>query len=895
MAKITEIRLTLAAFIYGIEIDLKNTIKKYITPFHGDIQFFKDEELSSRVIDRFKKDNPGATLDKCIDEIIDYIDFFDSFNILKKNEVFLPKTTFDYLNSIFRELNDLVPIRNRVMHTRPLLGGDFSTVHDFVQNLKYNFPIDWKNTIDARELIEKDPSYLQTLRLPPVTSYEQQSTVVHNLPIPDFDDTGFIGRTKDVDEIKKLIFSNKVVSILGDGGIGKTSLAVKVAYDLVDMGEKCPFELIIWTSAKTTMLTSKGIEEIYTAITDYTGLIDVISQSLDKAITINKFDAIIEYLEIFKTLIIIDNLETIQSEEVRNFIRKAQTKCNIVITSRIGLGELEYPRTLSGLTENECAKLIREIARIRNSDILMKLPQITLIDIASKLYYNPLALKWFVSTVETGISPQEVLNNKDDLLNFCLTNVYEKLSDGAISVLNSIRASRRKLSSAEILYLSDYETLDARKYLIELFKTTLISREIVDVTNLEEVYYYIPEFAKEYLSQKHPVDQSYVKKITLKSRELTSGIHDIKKINSYNEFSINALACETPTQRIAAKLLSEALGYSRVNNYTQAFQKVNEAKNVDPNYYEVYRVSAFMKATTGDTLSAEDDYLIGLEIAPENPRLLFFYAQFLLFHLEDTKKALECAEKVYKLKPNHPNSAFLFARCYNVMKEFNKAIQIIKNLISETELDPLNLRVAYTELISLYSHTGQSFLKIENDIDNGISHFKKAFETFELCTKLAVVDVKMIKNFCEAIYAFLSMLPTTEVTRNSQYVKTLIETNQYHINLNYLSRKVISKYAEKFEDDSLNFLLYNHTDEGTKIGNLMKSLSDSYAFIESDSERYFAHYTDFVGLRSTNDLKKIKNGQLVTFEESYSKKGACAKNIKIIHTESDNVIVETKL
>ena len=28
MAKITEVRLTLAAFIYGIEIDLKNIIKK---------------------------------------------------------------------------------------------------------------------------------------------------------------------------------------------------------------------------------------------------------------------------------------------------------------------------------------------------------------------------------------------------------------------------------------------------------------------------------------------------------------------------------------------------------------------------------------------------------------------------------------------------------------------------------------------------------------------------------------------------------------------------------------------------------------------------------------------------------------------------------------------------
>ncbi|HRG01405.1 MAG TPA: NB-ARC domain-containing protein [Bacteroidia bacterium] len=882
MARITETRITLAAFIYGIETDLKNLIKKYITPFQDDIQFFQDKELTIKVVDRFNKENPGVDYKSNIDDIIDYIDFNDSFVILKKNNVFLPKQSSDYLNEIFNDLSDLTPIRNRVMHTRPLLGGDFSTVYDFIQKLKNNSPIEWKYAIETRELIEKDPSYLLTLRLPTTNVYDQPSKVIHNLPLPDFDDTGFIGRSKDVEEIKKLIFSNKVVSILGDGGIGKTALAVKVAYDLVDMGDKCPFELIIWTSAKTTMLTSKGIEEIYTAITDYTGLISVISENLDKTIEINKLDSILEYLDLFKTLIIIDNLETIQSEAVRNFIRVAQTKCNIVITSRIGLGELEYPRTLSGLTENECAKLIREIARIRNSDILMKLPQATLADIASKLYYNPLALKWFVSTVEMGISPQEVLNNKDDLLNFCLTNVYEKLSIGAISVLNSIRASRRKLSSAEILYLSDYETLDAKKYLIELFKTTLISREIVAASNLEEVYYYIPDFAKDFLSHKHPVDPEYVKKITRKSKELTSGIHGIKKINSYNEFSINALACETPNQRIAAKLLSEALAFSKSSNYEKAFQKVNEAKNVDPNYYEVYRVSAFLKATNGDTLSAEEDYLQGLEIAPNNPRLLYYYSQFLLFYLEDTEKALVCAEKVFKLKPDHPFSSFLFARCYNVMKEFNKAIQIIKNLISNTKLDALNLRMAYTELISLYANSGQSYLKIESDINSGISHFKKSFDSFETCVKENIVDIKMLKNFCDALCTFMNLLPSTEIENNHSYVKNLILSNSKQINLIYLNRKVVLKFAERFEDDSLNYIIEQEFGIGSKVGNIIKTATDSFVFIESENERYFAHFTDFPELKSPNELKKIKEGQLVSFEEGHNNKGVCAKNVKII-------------
>jgi LuxR family glucitol operon transcriptional activator len=767
------------------------------------------------------------------------------------------------------------------------------TVYDFIQKLKASSPIDWKVTIETREIIERDPSYILTLRIPTTSVYEQPNRVIHNLPIPDFDDTGFIGRTKDVDEIKKLIFSNKVVSILGDGGIGKTALAVKVAYDLVDMGNKCPFELIIWTSAKTTMLTTKGIEEIYTAITDYTGLISIISDSIDNSIKDKKLDAIVEYLELFKTLIIIDNLETIQSEEVRDFIRKAQTKCNIVITSRIGLGELEYPRTLSGLTENECAKLIREIARIRNSDMLLKLPQSTLADISSKLYYNPLAIKWFVNTVEMGISPQEVLNNKENLLNFCLTNVYEKLSDGAISVLNSIRASRRKLSSAEILYLSDYETLEARKFLIELFKTTLISREIVDASNIEEVYYFIPDFAKDFLSHKHPVPHEYVKRITQKSRELTSGIHSIKKVNNYNEFSINAIACETPNQRIAAKLLSEALIFSRANNYESAFRKINEAKSVDPNYYEVYRISAFLKASSGDTLSAEEDYLLGLEIAPNNPRLLYYYAQFLLFYLEDTTKALEYAEKVFELKPDHPNSSFLFSRCYNVMKEFNKAIQIIRNLISKGKLDPLNLRTAYTELISLYSHSGQSYLKVQSDIKSGINHFKKSFEVFNECVKQEIVDTKMLKNFCDALHTFINMLPPTEIENNHAFVKQLINDNKKQIGLIYLNRKVILKFEEKFEDNSLNHLIDNSIEEGTKIGNIIKvAANDSYVFIESENQKYFAHYTHFREIKSSTELKKLMDGQLVSFEESQNNKGMVAKNIQLIY---NNLEESTKI
>ena len=883
MSKITETRLTLAALIYGVEIDLKNCIKKNITPYYENLAFFKDEELEKKTIDRFQKDNPGVSYHESIDEVIEFLDFYDTFTILNKNREFLTKEAAKYLKSNFQKLSDITPIRNRVMHTRPLLGGDFSFTYDFVSTLKKSDPIDWTITIDTRDKIEKNPSYVLTLKFPTNHFEEDTSNVSHNLPVADFDETGFIGRSQDVEALTKLILSNKVVSVLGDGGIGKTALALKVAYDIVDMNESCPFELIIWTSAKTTMLTTKGIEDIYTTIKDYTGLISEIGSSIGE---LSRLEEILEYLEYFKTLLIIDNLETIQSENVRNFIREAQTKCNILITSRIGLGELEYPRKLEGLSEIESTKLIREIARIRNSDTLLKLPQATLVQISSKLYFNPLAIKWFVSAVETGIAPHEVINNKDDLLDFCLTNVYEKLTKGAISILNTIRAARKKITIAEIIYLSDYEPLEVRKHLIELFKTTLISRQIEDGNNYEEVIYFISDFAKDFLSKKYPLDQSYVRSNIRRSKELNSGIREINKVQKYNEFSLNALVYDNQNQMVSAKFLQEALFCSKKRDFDEALAKVHEAKNIDPNYFEVYRVGAFIKATQGDLLSAEEDYQLGLEIAPENARLLYYYAQFLMFKLEDVDGALVYAKRVYDQKPNHPYTAFLIARCFNSAQEFNKAIQVVKNLKDNVELDPKNLRIANTELISYYAEVGKSLLTIQTDIDNGISHFRKAFKLFEQCVEEKIIDYKMAKNFGIAVLTLIKVVPIVKTGELKELLERLIIDNKTYIDLTVdLKDKIIRLFNHKFEANLLEGSISNSA-EDQRLKGIVRRTRDqnsSFVFIHVNEDSFFAHRYEFVDIANWRDWKMLKDGQLVSFEKGSNKKGVCAMAIRLLN------------
>jgi predicted ATPase/class 3 adenylate cyclase len=63
---------------------------------------------------------------------------------------------------------------------------------------------------------------------PPLLSLE---TFVHNLPTPL---TSFIGREKEIGEIKHLLSSVRLLTLIGPGGTGKTRLAVQVATDLLD-------------------------------------------------------------------------------------------------------------------------------------------------------------------------------------------------------------------------------------------------------------------------------------------------------------------------------------------------------------------------------------------------------------------------------------------------------------------------------------------------------------------------------------------------------------------------------------------------------------------------------------------------------------------------------------
>ncbi|MDW9205199.1 NB-ARC domain-containing protein [Escherichia coli] len=198
----------------------------------------------------------------------------------------------------------------------------------------------------------------------------------HNLPLPDFDETGLIGRQSHVQKVKQLCYGAfPVISIVGEGGVGKTALALKVAYEILE-DEDNPFDAIVWVSSKTTQITVNEIKEIKDAISDSIGVIQEISnQIIGTSVKQSNFEEIIEYLTTFKIALFIDNLETILDDNIREFVGALPQGSKIIITSRIGLGAFEYPVRLQGIDESYASQLMRILAKIRGVDSLEKIEE----------------------------------------------------------------------------------------------------------------------------------------------------------------------------------------------------------------------------------------------------------------------------------------------------------------------------------------------------------------------------------------------------------------------------------------------------------------------------------------------------------------------------------------
>jgi WD40 repeat protein len=300
----------------------------------------------------------------------------------------------------------------------------------------------------------------------------------------------FYGRTTELAVLKQWLIQEqcRVIALLGMGGIGKTSLAAKLVYEIQEQ-----FEYIIWRS-------------LYNApsIFDLLGnLIQFLSHNQTQATELpntvdSRISLLISYLRRHRCLIIFDNAETVlqsgalagcyrqECEDYGQLIKRIgqaiHTSC-LLLTSREkpkdvasleGEGLRVRSLQLKGLKEEE-AKKIFQLKGMSGEDAKKKA-------LVKRYGGNPLALKIVATTIQDVFNGNisEFLNQKISVFGdiaALLKQQFERLSDLEREIIYWLAINREPITLSQLQ--EDIVSPSTPQRLLEAIES-LIRRNLID-------------------------------------------------------------------------------------------------------------------------------------------------------------------------------------------------------------------------------------------------------------------------------------------------------------------------------------------------------------------------------------------------------------------------------
>jgi len=314
--------------------------------------------------------------------------------------------------------------------------------------------------------------------------------VRHNLPQPDYGH--FIGREQELTKVIGLLNHSRsyMITIDGIGGIGKSALALEIAHRLrldyknIPINER--FEAIIWTSAKrNTLKADRGIVNRQQKLQTLDDICKTIAITLGIEESVRsqpeeRFELVCRELTKQRTLLIVDNLETVDDEAVMEFLQDLlpePTKAIVTTRHRINVA---YPVRLRAMPWEDAEKLIEQECRRK---------EVTLTDEQKRKLYDrtggvPLAIVWTVAKIGFGSSIDTILarlgNRTDDIARFCFEETIERIKNrDAYKLLLALALFKGDANREELGYVAGFgeDELSQEKGLEELEVLSLVHRE----------------------------------------------------------------------------------------------------------------------------------------------------------------------------------------------------------------------------------------------------------------------------------------------------------------------------------------------------------------------------------------------------------------------------------
>lgn len=850
----------LANVLKAIEQDLRTCIETHLKE-EATPEELLGEPLWTKSAGRFSHELGYAPNTNDLPPLLSYVDFGDLYQVLNTHSTALPSAVARHIRAATPQLAKLVQIRNRVAHNRPLFYDDCSITKEVVLSLVNSSTGIWANV--GSVLSELETAGSQNAR-----------QVMHNLPVPDYEETGYIGREKQVQALEKAILqgAHAVITVIGDGGIGKTAIALKVAYDIIN-SSNCPFDAIVWASAKTQQLTPHEIARVKDSIEDALGLFGEVSRFLGATASKNPASEVLAYLAEFNILLILDNLETVLNDEIRDFLRELPQGSKVLITSRIGVGAFENPFRLETMDESDSIQLLRALARIRQVPTLVQLTNKQLKNYCARMQYNPLFIKWFVQAVQIGARPEQVLGQQDLFLEFCMSNVFEYLSAECHTVLASLFCLPGKHSLAELAFLNDMDAWELEHVVRQLRTTSMITLAPTPRGSTFESKYGLSELARDYIAKHHPVQPEVQRKFRKRKQQLVSAMEEMNALGETNPYNFYSIAQRSQSDVIVARYLYDALRCREKGDYLGALEFVRKARNLAPEYFEVPRVEALIKVSQRDYAGALVAYETAVELNPKSAPLRVWFGGFCLRYLQDTAEALRQFEEASKLAPHEPQVKMEVARAALYLRKFDEASQNLDEIMSQIDqMKAKERRIVYDLRLQVYARKADD-LRNQRDWMGAIHTLQEMRPVYE-SYPTTYVDRTMKTKLRKSIYTAQQCVTMLEDTGSREAANDILDW-LYEVSEDAVDQPRPSQWANS-------------------IGGVVSKLvpTGGYGFLRADDGTDY-HFRR-ADLYSQQDWSRIHEGSQAVFWASPGSEGPStrAMNVILIDEVPDEVLTD---
>jgi AAA+ ATPase superfamily predicted ATPase/DNA-binding CsgD family transcriptional regulator len=311
---------------------------------------------------------------------------------------------------------------------------------------------------------------------------ELPEAINNNLPAPSH--RVFVGREDELEQLYQLLSASDpahLINITGLSGIGKTALALEIAYRLAEKTSNknaSQFQSIVFCSAQQKSFTSQSILTRMKTEKTIEDIFEVLTQTLDiDATTLEDFGKVKSHLLDHPTLLIIDNWETIEEpEKVLSFLYELPPTVKVIITGRTSV-LVDVVIKLDSLTQTNTIKLLEQKAKEQG----LTLTPFQLNQLAQDIDGVPIAIAYGMSQLAAGYGVEDVqqrLNDADgEFANFCFREVVESIKkDVAYRILMAISLFPQPAPREVILQVAQLSTnnLEIADAFVQLQRLSLI-------------------------------------------------------------------------------------------------------------------------------------------------------------------------------------------------------------------------------------------------------------------------------------------------------------------------------------------------------------------------------------------------------------------------------------